>query len=70
MNQNNIYQELTTKELFVEIVRQLEDNQIFFQVYGTSFYLVQNNTNQKHRIKIGQLKNLEAKKYNQSCDID
>jgi len=61
--------EANIKELFQQIIRQLETNEIFLAIRGDDIYLIQSETFQRHRIKIGQLE-ISAKRYNQSCDLD
>ena len=60
---------LSTKELFQRTIKQLEENKIFVAIRGDDIYLIQSETGQRHKIKIGQLE-ISAKKYNQSCDLD
>jgi len=60
---------LSTKELFQQTIKQLEENKIFLAIRGDDIYLIQSDTGQRHKIKIGQLE-ISAKKYNQSCDLD
>ena len=61
--------ELHIKELFRQIIEQLEGQKIFLRIIGDEIYLIQSETFQKHKIKAGQLEIL-AKRYNQSCDSD
>lgn len=69
MKKNKTSMELTTRQLFEQIITQLKEERIYLDIKGEDIYLIQSETFQKHYIKIGDL-NLTAKKYNQSCDRD
>jgi len=60
---------LSTKELFHQIIKQLKENEIYLAIRVDDIYLIQSETGQRHRIKIGQLA-ISAQKYNQNCDLD
>lgn len=47
--------ELETKELFQQIIKQLENKKIYLAIRGDDIYLIQNETFQKSKIKVGQL---------------